>query len=212
MVRLYQLMAQKYQNAPRGEARREAILRATLELIAAHGTDGVTHRAVAGAAGVPLSATTYWFSSRDELLEETLRYAARAEVERFERLVLELATQELSLAQWAEALAAALAGELDAHRGRQLALFELALEAARRPSLRPEAQQVRATHVRLAEMGARAAGSDDPAADAPIIVTAVTGLMFDQLAAPVDDFERERLRPALERLFERLVSGAPQPA
>ena len=71
-------MAQKYQSAPRGEARREAILKATLDVIAAHGTDGVTHRAVAAAAGVPLSATTYWFSSRDELLEETLRYAASA--------------------------------------------------------------------------------------------------------------------------------------
>jgi TetR/AcrR family transcriptional regulator, regulator of biofilm formation and stress response len=212
MVRLSQPMAQTYQDAPRGEARREAILRSTLEVIAAHGTDGVTHRAVAAGAGVPLSATTYWFSSRDDLLEETLRFAARAEVERLERLVVELATRELTVAEWAEALAAALAGELDAHRERQLALFELALEAARRPALRPEAQQVRATHLRLAEMGARAAGSDDPAADAPIIVAAVAGLIFDQVAAPVPDFERDLLRPALERLFERLVAGARQPA
>jgi TetR/AcrR family transcriptional regulator, regulator of biofilm formation and stress response len=205
-------MAQTYQSAPRGEARREAILRATLGVIAAHGTDGVTHRAVAAAAGVPLSATTYWFSSRDDLLEETLRYAARAEVDRFERLVLDLATQELDVSEWATALAAALAGELDAHRTRHLALYELALEAARRPSLRPEAQQVRETHLRLAEVGARAAGSDDPAADAPIIVAAVSGLMFEQLAAPRPSFERDVLRPALERLFERLVTGAAQPA
>jgi DNA-binding transcriptional regulator YbjK len=205
-------MAQKYQRAPRGEARREAILRATLELIAAHGADGVTHRAVAAAAGVPLSATTYWFSSRDELLEETLRFAARAEIERFERLVLELAGRELSVAEWAQALASALAGEVDAHRQRHLALFELALEAARRPALRPESEQVRATQLRLAEMGARAAGSDDPAADAPIIVAAVTGLMFDRLAAPGGRFEEDVLRPALERLFERLTAAAAQPA
>ena len=52
----------------------------------------------------------------------------------------------------------------------------------------------------------------DPAADAPIIVSTVTGLMFDQLAAPGPEFEREVLRPALERLFERLVAGTPQPA
>ena len=68
MVRLYLQVAQMYQDAPRGEARRDAILRATLEVIAAHGTDGVTHRAVAARAGVPLSATTYWVSSRDDLL------------------------------------------------------------------------------------------------------------------------------------------------
>ena len=60
-------------------------------VIAAHGTDGVTHRAVAAEAGVPLSATTYWFASREELLEETLRFAAREETERLERLVLDLA-------------------------------------------------------------------------------------------------------------------------
>ncbi len=212
MVRLYLEVAQMYQDAPRGEARRDAILRATLEVIAAHGTDGVTHRAVAALAGVPLSATTYWFSSRDELLEETLRFAAREEVERFERLVVDLATRELSVSEWAQAMAAALAGELDAHRTRHLALYELGLEAARRPALRPEAAQVRATHLRLAEMGARAVGSDDPSADAPIIVAAVSGLMFEELAAPAPGFERDRLRPALERLFERLVAGVPQPA
>ena len=172
MVRLYLQVAQMYQDAPRGEARRDAILRATLEVIAAHGTDGVTHRAVAARAGVPLSATTYWFSSRDDLLEETLRFAARAEVERFEGLVVELATAQLSVSEWAQAMAAALAGELGAHRTRHLALYELGLEAARRPALRPEAAQVRATHLRLAEMGARAVGSDDPSADAPIIVAA----------------------------------------
>ena len=122
----------------------------------------MTHRAVAARADVPLSATTYWFSSRDELLQETLRFAAREEVERFERLVLDLATRELTVAEWAGALAAALAGELDAHRTRHLALFELALEAARRPALRPEAQQVRATHLRLAEMGARAQAPPTP--------------------------------------------------
>jgi DNA-binding transcriptional regulator YbjK len=205
-------MAQTYQRAPRGEARREALLRATLDVIAGHGADGVTHRAVAAAAGVPLSATTYWFSSRDELLEETLRFAAQEEVDRFERLVVELATRELELGEWAEALAAALAGELETHRTRHLALFELALEAARRPALRPEAEQVRAMHLRLAELGARAAGSDDPAADAPIIVAAMTGLVFGELSGPTPGFEQELLKPALERLFDRLVAGAPQPA
>ena len=126
--------------------------------------------------------------------------------------MVDLATRELSVSEWAQAMAAALAGELGAHRTRHLALYELGLEAARRPALRPEAAQVRATHLRLAEMGARAAGSDDPSADAPIIVAAVSGLMFEELAAPRPGFERDRLRPALERLFERLVAGAPQPA
>ncbi len=185
-------------------------MRATLVVIAAHGTAGVTHRAVAAEAGVPLSATTYWFSSRDDLLEETLRYAARQEIERFERLVLDLAARDLPVSEWAGALAAEMTDELEAHPGRHLAMFELGLEAARRPALRPEAEQVRATHLRLAELGARAAGSDDPAADAPIIVATLSGLIFEQLAAPRADFRERVLGPALSRLFERLTAAAPQ--
>ena len=122
-----------YQKAPRGEARREAILRATLSVIAAHGTDGVTHRAVAAEAGVPLSATTYWFDSREELLEETLRFAAREETERLERIVLDLAPRELTVRGWAEALSELLISEIEAEPERHMALYELGLEAARRP-------------------------------------------------------------------------------
>jgi TetR/AcrR family transcriptional regulator, regulator of biofilm formation and stress response len=201
-----------YQNAPRGEARREAILRATLSVIAAHGTDGVTHRAVAAEAGLPLSATTYWFDSRDELLEETLRFAAREETGRLERIVLDLAPRELDVAGWADALSEFLVSEIEADPERHLALYELGIEAARNPALRPEVQAMHAAQLKLAELGARAAGSDDPAADAPIIVAALFGLLFAQLATPRKGYEREVLRPALERLFERLVSRAAAPA
>ena len=93
----------------KGERRREEILRATLRVIGAHGADAVTHRAVAAEAGVPLSATTYYFASKDELLEQTLLMAAREETERIERLVLDLAPQELSASDWAAAVAAMIA-------------------------------------------------------------------------------------------------------
>lgn len=192
-------------NVPRGEARREAILRATLAVIGEHGADAVTHRAVAAQAGLPLSATTYWFSSRDELLEESLRLAAREEVERLERLVVDLAPRRLSIAEWAEAVAAELAGDLARDRGRHVALAELALEAGRRPKLRDEVQRWHDAHLRLAELGLRAADSDDPASDAPIVVAALSGFVMTQLSLPDAGFEQEVLRPALERLFSRLV-------
>ena len=65
-------MARMYQ---KGERRREDLLRATLRLIGARGADAVTHRAVAEEAGVPLSATTYYFASKEELLEQSLLMA-----------------------------------------------------------------------------------------------------------------------------------------
>src|SRR5690349_25002123 len=81
LARLYSGVGRMYQT---GGQRREEILRATIRLIGERGADAVTHRAVAEEAEVPLSATTYYFASKEELLEQTLLLAAREETERLE--------------------------------------------------------------------------------------------------------------------------------
>jgi TetR/AcrR family transcriptional regulator, regulator of biofilm formation and stress response len=194
-------------NVPKGEARRTAILRATLGIIGERGPDAVTHRAVAERAGLPLSATTYWFASKDELLQETLLLAAREEVERIERVVLDLAPRELDVLEWARAVAAVLAEDLQSDPARHVAFTELVLEGTRRPWLGEEVARWHEAQLRLAELGLRAAGGEDPPGDAPLVVAAITGFMIGQLVHPVDDFEDGVLRPALERLFTRLVEG-----
>lgn len=57
----------------RGSAR-NAILHATLDIIANHGIDAVTHRRVAEQAGVSPGSTTHHFSSREDLLREAFRF------------------------------------------------------------------------------------------------------------------------------------------
>lgn len=57
---------------PRGTAR-DAILQATLRVIAEDGVDAVTHRRVADQAGVSLGSTTHHFASREALLRESFR-------------------------------------------------------------------------------------------------------------------------------------------
>lgn len=192
----------------KGARRREEILRATLRLIGARGADAVTHRAVAEEAGVPLSATTYYFASKEELLEQALLLAAREETDRLERLVLDLAPRSLSVEEWAAAVAHLLAGDVAAEPARHVALFELGLEATRREPLRAELQRWQDAHLRLAEMGCRAIGSDDPQLDARVVVATLTGLMLQQLAGGRDDFEDAVMRPALERLLGQLASSA----
>jgi DNA-binding transcriptional regulator YbjK len=195
-------------NVPRGEARREPIIRAALALIGERGPDAVTHRAVAQRAGLPLSATTYWFESKEQLLQEAFLLAAREEVARVEAVVLELAPRDLDAAEWAAAVAAALAADLDANPTRHVAFTELVLEGTRRPWLRGEVGRWENAWLRLAELGLRAAGSPDPAADARLVVGAITGLMLGQLANPQPRFEDEVFRPALERLFTLLTERA----
>jgi len=189
----------------KGERRRDEILSAALRIIGARGADAVTHRAVAEEADVPLSATTYYFASKEELLEQTLLMAAREETERMERLVLELAPRSLSVEEWAAAVAAQISHGVEAEPAKHVALFELGLEATRREPLRAEMQRWQDAHLRLAEMGCRAIGSDDPALDARVVVATITGLMLEQLAGGRGDFETAVMRPALERLLRQMA-------
>jgi DNA-binding transcriptional regulator YbjK len=193
----------------KGERRRDEILAATLRVIGTRGADTVTHRAVAEEAGVPLSATTYYFASKEELLEQTLLMAAREETERMEQLVLELAPRSLSVDDWAAAVAAQISHRLEAEPAKHVALFELGLEATRRGPLRAEMQRWQDAHLRLAEMGCRAIGSDDSELDAQVVVATITGLMLEQLAGGRADFETAVMRPALRRLLSQ-IAGAGQ--
>jgi DNA-binding transcriptional regulator YbjK len=190
---------------PRGAARRDAMLRAAIELVGEQGPDALTHRAVAERAGVALSATTYWFSSKEEIFREAVALAAREEVERFERLVLDLAPRHVAPVDWAREVSAALAADVQSDPARPIALYEFLLEAARQPALREEVARWEQAQLRLAEAGLRAAGSDDPEMDAHVVVATITGLILGQLTTPRNDFERTILRPALERLFTRLA-------
>ncbi len=53
---------------PNDPGRRDRILLATLEMIAAHGVAGVSYRGVAAHAGVPLGSMTYYFPSLEGLI------------------------------------------------------------------------------------------------------------------------------------------------
>lgn len=196
----------------KGEQRRDQILRATLRLIGLRGADAVTHRAVAQEAGVPLAATTYYFASKEQLLEQTLLLAAREETERLERLVADLEARFLGSAEWAAAVAAQVSGDLEEDPARHVALFELGLEATRTPLLRDDVRQWQEAHLRLGELGCRAVGSSNPDLDARIVVAALTGLMLEQLASGREDFGEAVMRPALERLFSRLAGQSRPPA
>ncbi|MTE22435.1 TetR family transcriptional regulator [Streptomyces sp. TRM43335] len=65
--------------------RRERILAATLDHIAAEGVAGVSHRKIAARAGVPLGSMTYHFTGIDDLLREAFTRFAEHIVTVFEQ-------------------------------------------------------------------------------------------------------------------------------
>lgn len=61
------------------EQRRQQILDAAMRIVVRDGVRGVRHRAVAAEAGVPLSATTYYFKDIQDLLADTFaQYVERS--------------------------------------------------------------------------------------------------------------------------------------
>jgi len=188
----------------RGERRRQAILEATLALVGRKGAGAVTHRAVAEEAGVPLAATTYYFASKNDLLRETLAFAAEADRETTDQLAAALANVT-SAGEFAETLADHVNDWLGAGRPLVVSHYEISLEGARRPELaeidRAWTDRYVAT---IAEPFARL-GSVDPTRDAWIVVSTIEGMVFDELSGPRPGFEREILRPALDRLVRALV-------
>ena len=61
------------------EQRRQLILDAAMRIVVRDGVRGVRHRAVAAEAGVPLSATTYYFKDIDDLINDTFaQYVERS--------------------------------------------------------------------------------------------------------------------------------------
>ncbi|MFE4109030.1 TetR/AcrR family transcriptional regulator [Kosakonia sp. YIM B13611] len=62
---------------PNDPQRRDRILQATLDTIAAHGIQAVTHRKIASCADVPLGSMTYYFSGIEALLEEAFSLFTR---------------------------------------------------------------------------------------------------------------------------------------
>jgi len=124
-------------------------------------------------------------------------------------VVLDLATRELDVLEWAHAVSAVLAEDLESDPVRHLAFTELVLEGTRRPWLGAEVARWHRAQLALAEVGLRAAGAPDPKGDAPLVVAAIMGFMLGQLVNPAEDFEERVFRPALERLFARLTERVP---
>ncbi|MDP9396486.1 MAG: TetR family transcriptional regulator, partial [Actinomycetota bacterium] len=154
----------------KGERTRRALLDAALQVLGGEGRAALTHRRVAQEAGVSLGSTTYYFASLEQLLAETLRHAVAVDVDAAEALSARLAAAPPGsvVELVSEELARRVTGP---DRLRTAALYELHLDAVRRPDLHDAlAEWTRA----LLRMVAAAA----PRSAAGLLAPAVTGLLL----------------------------------
>jgi DNA-binding transcriptional regulator YbjK len=169
-------------------SRRAEIADAAIATLARDGMRGLTHRAVDRAAGLPQGSASYYFRTRQALL--------RATVERLAELdstgMLEgtgmldgtglAAPAGLDLDAFADAAAEIVESWLTTGRERQLARYELALEATRRPELRQALVTAGAAIRAIVASQFAAAGIRQPDQRAADFVAYLDGLLFDQIA------------------------------
>jgi DNA-binding transcriptional regulator YbjK len=186
---------------PRGEARRAAITEAALTVIARVGPDNLTHRAVAAEAGLPLAATTYWFSNKEDMVRAALEHAAERDIAYWERL------RDASRAWSSETLAAELTTVIEdaCTTRRECAVVDCALwlEAVRRPELRDVAQRWLDAYAEIMLAILTHAGAPATEADADLLGSVIDGLIGHQLVA--DGFDRALVTTRLQRLVAALA-------
>ncbi|KKJ99900.1 TetR/AcrR family transcriptional regulator [Micromonospora sp. HK10] len=189
----------------RNPERRTLLADAGLRVLAAAGARGLTHRAVDAEAGVPTGTASNYFPSRAALLAGLAqRIFARLAPDPAVLAELGRRTPSLELvADYLRYIVERTTREPDLTR----ALFELRLEAARRPELRQALGDVLrrgyaddvAFHV--------AAGLPGGAFEVALLHYAVDGFLLDLLTTSVDaGFDAEQVVSAL---VSRLVGAAP---
>lgn len=117
---------------PNDPERRARIAQAAIEVVAQRGIDGVTHRSVAAAAGVPLGSTTYHFATLDDLLEVALHEAAEKNVHALKEWEAALPPE----ADFAAALADLVMGYVNEQYRDTVVEYDLYVAALHRPALR----------------------------------------------------------------------------
>ncbi|MBD0707424.1 MULTISPECIES: TetR/AcrR family transcriptional regulator [unclassified Streptomyces] len=186
----------------RNPERRTALLDAAIEVLADEGARGLTFRAVDVRAGVPTGTASNYFRDRDLLLSQV---ADRI----FVRLTPPADSPDFALlASPGRKVVAELmrraARRLAAERTCYLGLFELRLEAVRRPGLRTQLAKVLRSDLDLNVRTHLDAGMPGDADTVRLLYFALTGLLFDHFTVPELHGDRE-LDELIDTVVTRLV-------
>jgi AcrR family transcriptional regulator len=183
----------------KNEQRRRLLADAGLAVLAAEGSRGLTHRAIDEAAGAPVGTASNYFRSREALIAGLVhRIGERLapDPKDLERLAAEPPNRQL-LADHLRAIVRRLTAE----REVTLALFELRLEATRRPSIAAVlAEWQRETFAGDVAFNT-AAGLPCGRREIALFHYAVDGLLFDRLTIPLDP------DTSTDDVIEALVAG-----
>lgn len=176
---------------------REALLRATVRVVAARGLRGLTFRAVAAEAGVNNTLIAHHFGTRDKLLAATLEWT------------LDRSIGAANLAEYAtdaKAFRIAMVKNVLADPDIEVFQFEMILESSRRPELQPAVRQLYGRYVAELAAGRALLGVTTSDALNRALFAALDGLMLQFLSRSIT---ADELADAVESLGAAVGNVAP---
>ena len=183
--------------------RRTAIADAAIDLLAADGSRGLTHRAVDRSLGLAEGSTSFYFRTRRALLEAAARRIAELNLADADSIFphLEAGPEMLaaSIVHWSSPPFAA----------RQLARIELLLEARRRPEFADIFDAAREQLIIRIADALKAMGAPHDERTAKATLATLEGFIIERLLHPRVGLQPEDLEPALRQLFGGTPGTAP---
>lgn len=158
-----------------GVARRAQLLDAALTVIAERGVEGATHRAIATQAGVPLSSTSYFFTSIDELISEAMDLGATRLLSEIQALADAPIPPGTSVDAAIDRYLDLLIGDTRETGPEKIAQLTLYLQCRHNPTLQPVARRLIGTYNAVAEAFLTRIGVRDPAFLAQVVMAFIDG-------------------------------------
>ncbi|MCY1136429.1 TetR family transcriptional regulator [Actinoplanes sp. Pm04-4] len=190
-----------------------------IDVLAAGGMRGLTHRAVDRRAALPEGTTSAYFRTRKALIEAVVRRIA--ELDRADLRAGQLpdraggdAPALTDVESTAASIAAVLDQWMDEGRNRTLARYACLLEATHHPEIRTILSYGDDSRAQSAAMLA-AAGARDPRRAGDHLVACIDGLLFDRLAGagartaphPGTEANRADLTAAVSTLLRGFIAA-----
>jgi DNA-binding transcriptional regulator YbjK len=191
------------QRAEASQRTREAIVAATVRIVAREGVAALTHRRVAAEAEVALSSTTWHFATKGDILEAALRWTARREVARITEIAERLGGADFDPAAWAEELSDWLLEQVSGERDVAVALYRLQIELLGSSEAREVHREWGRGLLALGDRVLEHSSTLTPELDIRLVVAALDGLRLSVLSS--GEADTEWLRPAVHRQLRALL-------
>jgi DNA-binding transcriptional regulator YbjK len=175
---------------PRNTQRRDALADAAIQILGTAGIHKLSHRSVDEQAGLPHGTAANYFPTRDDLLAAAARRVAGLHLADMTAADLP-ARGEADGDALAELIGASLYDSATRHRARYLAIFELTLEATRRPGLARSMADLGAAAVETTVAEHRALGLPTSPGQVQALITLFGGTLLTLVTGPPEAVTRD---------------------